>query len=171
MKVEVDKLSHPSSAGNIGRALKELQQKQQLLQVNDSWKLLYAVQQEVPLLDGRLVESVPLIWPVRLKNTSNLINLAVKLPSCNEPWQFPTSERKTLWIQWQQEKELMLAGITKIEPQQLIQHLLVNEINSHTKSSSHCFHCYTLVRLQELWVDNSTHFPHVVAEMRLKITV
>jgi len=36
MKVEVDKLSHPSSAGNIGRALKELQQKQQLLQVNDS---------------------------------------------------------------------------------------------------------------------------------------
>ena len=85
--------AHPSSAGNIGRALKELQQKQQLLQVNDSWKLLYAVQQEVPLLDGRLVESVPLIWPVRLKNTSNLINLAVKLPSCNEPWQFPTSER------------------------------------------------------------------------------
>ena len=85
--------AHPSSAGNIGRALKELQQKQQLLQVNDSWKLLYAVQQEVPLLDGRLVESVPLIWSVRLKNASNLINLAVKLPSCNEPWQFPTSER------------------------------------------------------------------------------
>ena len=59
-------------------------QQQELLQINDSRKLLDAVQQEVPLLDGRLVESIPLIRPVCLQNTSNFINLAVKLPSSNE---------------------------------------------------------------------------------------
>lgn len=87
--------------GNIcRRRLQEELQHRQSLKINDPWKLLDAVQQEVPLLDGRLVESIPLIRSVSLQNTSNLINLAVQLPSCNEPWQFPaTGGRKTLWIQ------------------------------------------------------------------------
>jgi hypothetical protein len=75
------------------------------LQINDSRKLLDAVQQEVPLLDGRLVESIPLIRAVCLQNTSNFIDLAVKLPSCNEAWQFPTtSEGESLWI-WHQKRK------------------------------------------------------------------
>jgi hypothetical protein len=149
------------------RLQEELQHKQQSLQVNDPWKLLYAVQQEVPLLDGRLVESIPLIRSVCLQNTSNLINLAVKLPSCNEPWQFPTTNgRKNLWIQHSMRKPNYHSR--ELQRQN---HVLVNEINSYTECSGHCFHCHTLVWLQELWVDNSAHFPHVVAEMRLKITV
>ena len=174
MKVEVDKLSSP-------------------FQCRKHWQGTEGAPTETATLTGQwLVKASvcgsarsPLAWwsPGR-KRSSHLAGSSQEhqqpYQSCSEASQLQWTvtvpykwkdQRKTLWIQWQQEKELMLAGITKIGPQQLIQHLLVYEINSHTKSSSHCFHCYTLVRLQELWVDNSTHFPHVVAEMRLKITV
>lgn len=45
---------------------KELLQHKESLQVNDSRELLDAVQQEVSLLDGWLVEGIPSIRPVCL---------------------------------------------------------------------------------------------------------
>ncbi|KAJ0895188.1 hypothetical protein HanPSC8_Chr09g0397541 [Helianthus annuus] len=47
----------------------------------------------------------------------------------------------------------------------------VNEVNCHTKCLCHCFNGDTLIRLQELRIDNSPNLSHVKTEVWMQVTV
>ena len=73
-----------------------------VLQINDTGELLDSVEQEISLLDCCLVERILRIWPVRLQDTSNLVDFTVKLSSSYEKRQLPGQKYKqllrlTLW--------------------------------------------------------------------------
>lgn len=54
-------------------------------EINDTRKLLNAIQQEVPLLDSCLIKSILCIRTISFQYSCYFINLAMQLPSCNEP--------------------------------------------------------------------------------------
>ncbi|MFS8000474.1 hypothetical protein Hanom_Chr12g01178761 [Helianthus anomalus] len=50
-------------------------------------------------------------------------------------------------------------------------YLQINEVNSHAKCLCHCFNSDTLVRFQELRIDNSPDLSHVITEVWMQISV
>lgn len=54
-------------------------------EIDDTRKLLNAIQQEVPLLDSCLVKSILCIGAIGFQHSSHFIDLAMQLPCCNEP--------------------------------------------------------------------------------------
>jgi len=66
-----------------------------ILNVDDAGELLDPVQQNVTLLDRRLVLVILGIGPVRFNNTSNFVDATVQSTSSNKSCQFPENKNKT----------------------------------------------------------------------------